>query len=452
MALGAYDMGEPKYTSAGIYRSVMLMSLCFSLNHGCVTSVIGLASIELGDQLGGDSLGLLYVMYTCIALVGATGIVEVLGQKWALVAGTSAYCVYVATFVFALAWQEAKWPICMSGSFLGGCAAGWLWTAQGGYFNAAVELYAKACLDENSNGQALLGSEEEELAAEKKKASSTLAGLFSTCYLSSELGLKVMTFFLLNKGLVSWGKIFCYIVLTIIAVVSAFLMTLITDLEDHNADQSRESIRKRAAEKTLAAINLCRDDPKMLLMYPTQMTFGFCSSFLNFYVSKNIVKEYIGKSAVPLLGGLISLIAASFSIPTGWISNRVGKPPVMIAGIFCFLVVMLIFTLLPDHIVGTYGCIIPAYVLYGLGRCMFEGQNKAILADFFPSAGAAWGANVIVSSGGSAAIGFFLFPHISNKITMGSICIVTSGIALCAFLIAAKIYRSQQAATKIDIY
>ena len=65
--------------STSVLRSFLAMCICFSANHACVTTVLGLASAELGDTLGGYSSGTLFVCYTLTALCGATLIVDLLG-------------------------------------------------------------------------------------------------------------------------------------------------------------------------------------------------------------------------------------------------------------------------------------------------------------------------------------------------------------------------------------
>ena len=90
--------------STSIRNSFWVMTFCFSTNHACVTTVLALASTELGSSLGGYSNGTLYLCYTLSALVGATGVVQTLGQKGALVSGAFAYCVYVSSFLVAIIW------------------------------------------------------------------------------------------------------------------------------------------------------------------------------------------------------------------------------------------------------------------------------------------------------------------------------------------------------------
>ena len=58
-------------------------------------------------------------------------------------------------------------------------------------------------------------------------------------------------------------------------------------------------------------------------------------------------------------------------------------------------------------------------------------------------AGAAWGANLIVASGGSSALAFFLFPEL-DKFAMALICCVTACTALVTFPIAKRLHDTQQ--------
>lgn len=57
------------------------------------------------------------------------------------------------------------------------------------------------------------------------------------------------------------------------------------------------------------------------------------------------------------------------------------------------------------------------YMLHGVGRGIFESTNKAVIADFFGDHAPAAFANVIWSSGGASALGFFMFPLLSGDAT-----------------------------------
>lgn len=98
---------------------------------------------------------------------------------------------------------------------------------------------------------------------------------------------------------------------------------------------------------------------------------------------------------------------------------------------------------------GQWKVMIPLYVLYGYARCIFEGQNKAVMTDYFPRDGPGWGANVIVASGGASSLGFFLFPSMS-KTQMAAVCLITSCLALGGYAAAEATYRAEQRRAKAE--
>jgi hypothetical protein len=93
---------------------------------------------------GGDSSGVLYVLYTMSALTVAAGLVQRTGAKMALAIGLALYCFYTGSFLVASEAPSAEWYAAITGSTVGGFAAGWLWTAQGAFFARTAQLYAQA--------------------------------------------------------------------------------------------------------------------------------------------------------------------------------------------------------------------------------------------------------------------------------------------------------------------
>jgi hypothetical protein len=69
----------------------------------------------------------------------------------------------------------------------------------------------------------------------------------------------------------------------------------------------------------------------------------------------------------------------------------------------------------------------------GIGRAVFESTNKAILADVFPLHKDAAFAAATAASGGSAAVAFFLFPHI-DKAAMVVVTAASAVVALAALV------------------
>ena len=101
------QMDTPAPSARALMTSFVAMACCFSVNHGCVTAVLGLASSDLGEvcifgssaAVGDISLGILYLMYTLTALLGSTALVGKFGHKGVLFGGTLLYCAYVLIFL-----------------------------------------------------------------------------------------------------------------------------------------------------------------------------------------------------------------------------------------------------------------------------------------------------------------------------------------------------------------
>jgi len=300
-------------TAGRVLANFCWMSLCFSLNHGCVTSCLALASAQLGPALGGYSSAILYLFYTTTALLVAPAIVRTLGPKGSLDYGLLLYCVYVGSYALAILLPAYRWPAVVVGAALGGLAAGWLWTAQGGYFAAAAELYAHV------------------LQLETEVTTSFLSGIFATLYLGFELGLKLVSSFVLSRARDASGSesarddasraasLQLFAIYTAVAVLSAIGMFFVAKMPPHPrdgacgaaadsppaADEREDGCSPAPAtraddgaappsSKLLLAVNLMRTDAKIWLLAPINASFGFMASLMNFYVNGVLVNTTLG--------------------------------------------------------------------------------------------------------------------------------------------------------------
>merc|ERR550532_3190608 len=117
-------------------RNFIIMGIAFAINHGCVTSVLGLASSDFSTTVASTSSAMLYAMYTISALLFAVPTVLIKGPKFVLCAGTFLYCIYVIPFAILTVGgkhisETGQVVLVVVGSAIGGLGAGWLWTAQG---------------------------------------------------------------------------------------------------------------------------------------------------------------------------------------------------------------------------------------------------------------------------------------------------------------------------------
>ena len=164
-------------SARALMRNFTRFSLLFAINHGCVTAVLNLSVVILGEE-GSFMSGALYVTYAATALVASSAIIAALGTRGALICGSFVYCVYVFSLPLALLAKTAatQATVAVVGGAIGGIAAGFLWAAQGAYFAASAKLYVEA-----SRGSLPL-----------EEVSSKFAAKFGVIFLGCELVLKAL--------------------------------------------------------------------------------------------------------------------------------------------------------------------------------------------------------------------------------------------------------------------
>eukprot|EP01061_Rhynchopus_euleeides_P027404 TRINITY_DN44572_c0_g1_i1.p1 TRINITY_DN44572_c0_g1~~TRINITY_DN44572_c0_g1_i1.p1 ORF type:complete len:530 (+),score=218.15 TRINITY_DN44572_c0_g1_i1:88-1590(+) len=462
--------------------SFIAMTLCFSVNHGTVTAVIPLATAQFDDDLGSYSLGLLYLFYTLTALLASTSIVDELGHKWGLVAGCGVYTAYVAgNLLGVLTHDTARWVIVIMSAALGGIAAGFLWTAQGGYFAAAAKLYGK------------------QKGIPVSEATSFLSGLFASLYLFFELVMKLLSSLILVwvcgdhwhgtivtgecglktdnatdhdsndsdfiKNLKFEGVLWTYGFFSAVAVISSVGMMFIRQLSTHAAlldppvvvtqTDGEAPPKKLWYHKMLVAINLMRAQPKILLIGLFNIQFGFTSSYLNSYVTGTVIKDSpdLGKDKVGYFVSMIALTATIMSMPLTRLTKLTGsKTPAMVLGMTCFLLFGLAFFLADLSLssdetmaekMGKWEYLAPLFVIFGTARAVWEGPNKAIIADMFKETPEAAFANLILQLGSSSAFGFLFFHFMSSKVRE-LLVVIAGGLAIVGYFAAIRIHSKQQ--------
>ena len=197
------------------------MTLGFSVNHATVVTVIALATAHLGPVLGAYDLAVFNAVYVLTGLVVQGVVVEKLGLKGSLLAGTMLYCLYVLSFLAATLCEEGtwlQWIIAIGGAVLGGFGAGFLWSAQGAYFTVNAELYAQAAQIPAS------------------MATGQFSGTFAFWYLATEVATKILASIVMGSA---WGgeglEHAVYVLFTVMAGLSAACLLAIRDLRASDA-------------------------------------------------------------------------------------------------------------------------------------------------------------------------------------------------------------------------
>jgi hypothetical protein len=423
---------DARHTTADpalIYRNFVLMSILFSIHHGCVVSCLSLATSRLGASVGAGQSGILYLSYTGSALLGATYLVKRLGAHGTLMLGLFLYCFYVGAFGWAAhdATNNGGTLVPYTGAAVGGLGAGLVWTAQGSFFAQAASAHAAAIWAARQEGHGLERNATTQ-ADVSSQSTARLAGVFAFFYLALELALRSLSSLLGSN----WTTLFnTYAVLTILATLGMAVLVkgpdAVTGLTAKREEQESPSASLIWYQVT-AALQLWKSQdgrpPVMPYMLGLNAVFGLVSAFLNAYVNGQVIPAH----TVGLFSAWASGVAALWSLVFGRLTavtdhagsrasvwnNRKGW--VLSAGALCFAGVVVPFVVQPTVSVWTDKSrfvFVLIYTLQGTGRATFEGTLKATFADFFPHEREGAFANIILQNGLASAFGFFLTAHLS---------------------------------------
>eukprot|EP00937_MAST-01D_sp_MAST-1D-sp2_P002683 g2683.t1 len=450
----------PQPNAKKVLSNFWWLCVTFSTNHAVVVTALSLATAELGPELGAYGSGTLYITYTFAALFLAPGVVGLFGPKRAMVAALYLYSVYVASFLAAtivhtrLSQPVVEWLCVIAGSIIGGCGAGWMWTAQGAYFAGAARAYA-SCLERSSTQPPTSGIRQRETAS--------LAGVFGFIFLGIEVLVKMAVSIIMRTSDTrdasgspataptgedddsqhgsATGVEIAFAAMLALALGAAAAMQLLlwerpggprasAGSAAPPSTRSAQASSLLSRRKLLLAVGLMRRrDGLVLLLAPFQVAFGLMSSLLLFYVNGTLAKAAVGASNIGFLTAVLASSAALCSPLFGGLVRRawLSKHAALVVGLVAFLTEALLLLSLPQAELESAGwrdlCFV--YVLHGVGRGVFESTNKALFADLFTrgtDVEAAF-ANVIVFSGGASAIAFFVFPRISPS-AMAGVCVV----------------------------
>jgi hypothetical protein len=132
---------------------------------------------------------------------------------------------------------------------------------------------------------------------------SNFAGIFATAYLGLEMITKTLAT-ILALVFPDSATTIIFSVYTIIAVASVFVVAILYDLDESGTwDFSTDTI----VTNSMAAGKLVLEDPRLALMLPFQIAFGFASSFVPYYIFGTVIADSssLGSTYVGLLSAVI---------------------------------------------------------------------------------------------------------------------------------------------------
>jgi MFS family permease len=356
------DVLRLRYMSAEeVESNYWNMCLAFSINHACANCCLTYASTVLGDRLGSIGNGVLYCVFAFTAAFLSKPFVICYGARRSLIIACFGYSIFVLGFFSAVLGTsnsdyddsvsvEPTWGLYLFACVCGGLAGGILWTAQGRYFAHSARMAS------TDSGQPV------------EQTNNSFAATFAMLYLGSEMVLKLVATLLYSF---SWGgmdsDIVVFGVYPCIALLAAVYMMWIKDLKDDDVTQTTVM---GGLKQALASFILSFCDLKLTLLLPFQISFGFASSFITYYVFGTIVSEstVLGETYVGLLSAIIMFVGAGIAMPSATLANKYGKPLVMTCGGLALAGTGLICFVFNTAALGTWELIVPLMVVFGFAR------------------------------------------------------------------------------------
>jgi hypothetical protein len=126
--------------------------------------------------------------------------------------------------------------------------------------------------------------------------------------------------------------------------------------------------------------------PKLQLLLPYQISFGFSASFIGFYINSNIISGYLGDGYIGFLSALSTITAVCLAYPYALVANkyRNGKFYIMIFGMLAFFFSGFPLLILTDEEISEWGFLLLYVIIHGAGRGVWESTNKAVILEYFP--------------------------------------------------------------------
>lgn len=431
------------YSQPGMLLNYVIFSFLFSVAHGTVDGVLAFASAELGPTLGSYSGFVLYAFYTLTALLLSKPFLQVNGPKMGVFCGLCGMLCYVTSFLLALMFPNAASPIFLTGAAVGGIGAGILWTSQGAYYTINATIHAKIV---------------EKEAVEVKN---NFATIFCALYLSLETLFKMLATFVFlvdthPKAASSW-RLITFGVYSASALISVlFFLRGVSDLEfkrpagPPDGTPPLSSMGGSVGAVTYAILTI----PRLQLLLPFQICFGFSAGFVSYYINSFIVAKFIGDGYIGSLSAMSTLSAVILSWPFAKICNHFenGKWAVMIFGCLAFLFTGLSVLVLTNEQIGNWGFLSAYFILHGAARGIFESTNKAVVSEYFhdeESRDVAFAA-IYFTSGISGALGFICYQFMTRT-QLALLNTILPVIALVCYHISTRLQPPSNAHKTKDI-
>jgi len=414
-------ISEPAATSEAQWLLVngVVFCLAFSVLESCIASLTYISAALVDREIATSSNSMLFTGFSLGTIAAPQGVLA-FGTKRSLLLGMTLITLYLCVFLFPT--PLLLYPSAVTAGGFGAL----LWTAQGCYLTELSHAHALACAACTS--ASVDEVDEAPAAVDDNRSISLFSGLFAAIFpamLTLGTALSSLVYAMLGTDVPSTYLLGVYAMLSgTSTLVMLGVRPFSTQMANLGASPSQMGEGLRA---TLHAFS----DPDMLLMAPTNITFGLMLGLFPFYltplVASALGKEYVG-TLYSCACAVDSVLALGFSCCQSRTPH--GRMITMVLGWISFTSACVVL-LAVDEADFNWAVFIFLFCAWGAGKAVWQGTCMAVFADYFAGAAApAAFAFLKLTSSGATMLGFYIFPHCNMQSAAASI----AAIALIAIV------------------
>eukprot|EP01134_Creolimax_fragrantissima_P002952 CFRG2952T1 len=460
----------PSRTPTSYIVDALHFSAAFSVLEGCVIAVLTLAPTT--GNVGAISSGTLYFTFAFANLI-APAIVYIITPKWAIVVGMFAYELYIIAYALVPSVTDA---LVIPASAISGIGAACIWTGYGVYITATGAEHARLKQKPQGGSMGLFngmfsftfqlcllgGQVVSSLVLSATSSDDDSSGMDSTLFI----------IFVVVAGIASVAMIFLrgnmHIMATQYTTETVSVPEVVPDSivpphssatvqtnggytaekdRDEKADVSLPStvyplddnlsIKPSATAMALKTMNHFLNDTRMQLLTLSNIAFGLTSGFQNGAFVVDVVSPYLGNDLIGYTFACNFAVAALWSFPLGWLSDKYSRAPGMVLGYLSTIIVSIVcltYTFQEDDI----AVIFTLSALLGISQGTWHTLNGAVFSEYFEDSPDSAFGNLKFWSGISTAVAFYVYPYMTmDEESYLIIAIQTAG--LIGFFVASAI-------------
>ena len=334
-----------------LHRNFLIVSILISCNLSSTFTSIAYANSEFGYNLGHFATGFYLLTLIISALLLSKPIIAIIGPKNTILIGLTGSCIYLFTYLVSIFIPSVAWFFFNAGAISGGIGNGLLWVAYGRYFTLNSKIYS------STTNLKLFD------------VHSTFSSTFTTIFLASEMIFKVLTtviFILFEQN----GEFIGFLLNFGIAVGTTIIFASVSELEEYGSWLYQSEV---VTSNIYSVGRLIYEDSRLTLLIPYQISYGFITSFVNFYVFGTIIAESsnLGIDWIAFLATVVLLIGSTVAIPTSWFTKLYDKKTVLLASSFIFIILSLFQVIFSDKTLGSLFFITIYLILYAIGTSIW---------------------------------------------------------------------------------